>query len=40
MSFLEPISVMGVPVLDIRGLLELLILLTLNILAVCSIVRF
>ena len=40
MSFLEPISVMGVPVLDIRGLLELLVRFALNILAVGSIVRF
>lgn len=40
MSFLEPITVMGVPVLDTRGLLELLVRFALNILAVGSIVRF
>ena len=40
MSFLEPITVMGVPVLDMRGLLELVVRFALNILAVGSIVRF
>lgn len=38
--FLEPVTLMGVPVLDTRGLLELLVRFALNILAVGSIVRF
>lgn len=38
--FLDPVTLMGVPVLDTRGLVEMLVRFVLNLLAVGSIVRF
>lgn len=38
--FLDPVTLMGVPVLDTRGLVEMLVRFVLNLLAVGCIVRF